>query len=246
MLKTITLAISLFASGATFASTINEEVRNPIKIDIISDVVCPWCAIGYKRLDTAIKELGMEEDVAIVWHPFQLNPMMVKEGINADQYLMKKMRLSEQGLKQKREQVANTANDSGFEFNYHNTMQKPNTLYSHVLLDYAKEHGKQTELKTRLQAAYFTEKKNIGLKPVLAAELEAVGLDAKEGMARLENKNAIANVEKEERYWKSRGVSSIPTIIFEENGVVKGARSVDVYKKILRHLAKQKLSTEQS
>lgn len=187
----------------------------------------------------------MEDEVTIVWHPFQLNPMMIKEGINADQYLMRKMRLTEEGLKQKRASVASTANKSGFKFNYYDTMNKPNTLYSHVLLDYAKEHGKQTELKTRLQAAYFTEKKNIGLKPVLAAELKAVGLDADEGMARLDSPSAIEKVEEEERYWKSRGVSSIPTIVFEDNGVVKGARSVEIYKKILRHLAKQKKLAQQ-
>lgn len=244
MLKTITLAILLLGSSSTIASTTPNESKNtPIKIDIISDVVCPWCAIGFKRLDTAIKELDMEDEVTIVWHPFQLNPTMIKEGINADQYLMKKMRLSEAELKQKRKYVANTANASGFKFNYHDTMHKPNTLYSHILLDYAKEHGKQTELKTRLQAAYFTEKKNIGLKSVLAAELEAVGLDAEEGMARLESKSATEKVQKEELYWKNRGVSSIPTIVFEGSGIVKGARSVATYKKILRYLAKQKTPT---
>ena len=221
------------------AEPLESKSSEIVKIDIVSDVVCPWCAIGYKRLETAIDELGMSDKVQIEWHPFQLNPYMVEEGINADEYLKRKMRLSEQGLRMTRTRVANTAKESGLEFNYHDDMRKPNTFYSHVLLDYAKEHGKQTELKTRLQQAYFTEKKNIGLLPVLKNELIAVGLDADEALERLQDEKAVKRVKGQEEYWKSRGVSSIPTMVFNDAGVLKGAQSVDTYKRVLQYLSKR-------
>lgn len=211
-------------------------VQNQIKIDIISDVVCPWCAIGYKRLSQAINELEVQERVQIQWHPFQLNPTMPKDGMNADKYLSHKLRLSPEGLKQKRNSVAKTAQDSGFEFNYFEEMKKPNTFNAHVLLDYAREFNKQTELKVRLQEAYFTEKRDIGNINVLYSELTKVGLNADDAIKSLSDADAIKRVKDDEAYWKSRGVSSIPTMLFDQRIARRGANSVDTYKAILTQL----------
>ena len=235
-----------FFSINTFAEEANSTVIAPlnekIKIDIVSDVVCPWCAIGYKRLSQAIDELGVKDKIVIVWHPFQLNPNMPQEGINANKYLMDKLRLSPEELKQKRASVTKTAKDSGFQFNYFEEMRKPNTLYAHVLLDYAKDFNKQTELKVRLQEAYFSERKNIGNKDVLYAELKAVGLNADEAIARLDDKAAIIRVQNEEKYWKSLGVTSIPTMVFDNQVARRGANPVEAYKKLLIELLNEKLN----
>ena len=242
------LSIMLFNIGFfsinTFAAETENAITTPsnekITIDIVSDVVCPWCAIGYKRLSQAIDELEIKDKVLITWHPFQLNPNMPQEGVNANKYLMNKLRLTPEELKEKRESVAKTAKDSGFQFNYFEEMRKPNTLYAHVLLDYAKDFNKQTELKVRLQEAYFTERKNIGNKEVLYAELKAVGLNADEAIARLDDDAAIMRVKKEEKYWKSLGVASIPTMVFDNQVARRGASSVEAYKKLLITLMNEK------
>ncbi|MFT5836334.1 MAG: putative DsbA family dithiol-disulfide isomerase [Sulfurimonas sp.] len=215
-------------------------VRGKVKIDIVSDVVCPWCAIGYQRLNQAIKELKIEDRVEVVWHPFELNPDMPREGQNANKYLMNKLRLSEDGLIQKRKSVAKIGEESGFKFNYFQKMKKVNTFNAHVLLDYAKELNKQTELKVRLQKAYFAEKKDINNRDVLFLEVKSVGLNAYEAMARLDNDEAIKRVQDEEQYWRDRGVSAIPTMIFNDSVVRRGANQVEMYKELLTELINKK------
>lgn len=241
-MRTIAILFTIFFMS--IGDALSEEAKDltnikpaeKIQIDIVSDVVCPWCAIGYKRLSQAIDELDVKDKVVIVWHPFQLNPNMPQEGINANEYLMKKMRLTPQGLKDNRERVSKTAKESGFEFDYFDDMRKPNTLYSHVLLDYAKEFNKQTELKVRLQKAYFSERKNIGNRDVLYSELENVGLNADEGMKKLDDIAAVKRVQAEERAWRQLGISSIPTMVFGKRAAYRGANSVEQYKKILTAL----------
>ena len=221
-------------------SFISILANDKIKIDIISDVVCPWCAIGYKRLSTAIDELNLNDKVEIKWHPFQLNPDMPREGQNADKYLMNKLRLNEGQLKQKRNSVTKLGKETGFKFDYFKEMKKVNTFNSHILLDYAKEFNKQTELKVRLQEAYFGERKDISNRNVLFLELEKVGLNAKEAILRLDDKKAIKHVEDEEKYWRDRGVYAIPTILFDNSVVRMGASKVDDYKQLLTQLMKKR------
>ena len=119
-------------------------------------------------------------------------------------------------------------------------MRKPNTLNAHVLLDYAKRFNKQTELTVRLQSAYFSERKDIGNRDILYAELKKVGLNADEAIAHLANDKAIKRVQNEEKYWKNRGVSSIPTMLFNNSVARRGARSVESYKDILIQFLKKK------
>ena len=215
--------------------------QEKIKIDIVSDVVCPWCAIGYKRLSTAIEELKMQDQVNIVWHPFELNPNMPSEGQNANEYLMNKLRLTKDRLMEKRKSVTNLGAQTGFKFDYFAKMKKVNTFNAHILLDYAKEFEKQTELKVRLQQAYFGERKDINDFDVLYTELENVGLNAVEAMKKLDDEKYIKRVRDEEKYWKERGVYAIPTMIFEDSIVRQGANSVEVYKELLLSLAKSKI-----
>lgn len=208
----------------------------------IFNVVCPWCAVGYKRLNTAIEELNMEDDINIVFLPFELNPNMPEEGINADRYISAKLGLNEKELKETRKNVTKTGKESGFIFSYFKDMKKPNTFNAHILLDYAKEFDKQIELKVRLQNAYFNEHKNIGNRNVLRQELINVGLNPEEGMKRLDNIIFKEKIYNEEQYWKSQGINSIPTIIFDNLTARKGAISVDYYKELLTSLVAYKKS----
>ncbi|MFT7003222.1 MAG: putative DsbA family dithiol-disulfide isomerase [Sulfurimonas sp.] len=216
--------------------SINALASDKIKIDIVSDVVCPWCAIGYQKLSNAIKELDATDKVEIVWHPFQLNPDMPREGKNANKYLMDKLGLNEEQLIEKRKSVAKIGEESGFKFDYFKKMRKVNTFNAHILLDYAKDFHKQTELKVRLQQAYFAEHKDISNREILYAELKAVGLNADEAMKTLDDKKVIQRVEDEEKYWRARGVYAIPTMVFDEEHTLVGANEVSTYKELLQEL----------
>lgn len=233
LMITMISQISFFSINALGA-------EDKIKIDIVSDVVCPWCAIGYKRLNQAINELKLEDKVEISWHPFELNPEMPREGQNADKYLMNKYGLSEDKLQKTRTNVTELGKEAGFKFDYFKEMKKVNTFNSHILLDYAKEFHKQTELKVRLQTAYFGERKDISNRDVLSKELLAVGLNAEEAMKRLDNPEAIKHIEDEEKFWRDQGVYAIPTIIFNNKIAQVGASEVDTYKEILMELINKK------
>jgi len=227
LILTILLGTNLFAS------------KDTIKIDIVSDVVCPWCAIGYKRLSVAIDELNLKDKVKISWHPFQLNPDMPREGTNADKYLMNKYGLSEDRLKKTRNNVTELGKETGFKFDYFSNMKKLNTFNAHILLDYAKDFNKQTQLKVRLQKAYFGERKDISSRNVLVKELDAVGLNVADAMARLDDPKAIEHVKSEEKYWRDRGVYAIPTMLFDNSEVRVGASSIEEYKKLLLQLTQK-------
>ena len=118
IIKTI-LTITMISqlSISAFAAEVKQNTEK-IKIDIVSDVVCPWCAIGFKRLSVAISELKLENQVEISWHPFELNPEMPREGQNADKYLMNKYNLSEEKLKQTRNNMTQLGKETGFKFDY--------------------------------------------------------------------------------------------------------------------------------
>jgi predicted DsbA family dithiol-disulfide isomerase len=121
-------------------------MNNKIKLDIVSDVVCPWCIIGYKNLHTAISEMQLEEMVEIEWQPFELNPQMPIEGENLRDHITRKYGSTAEQSKQARENLSELGNKVGFTFNYFEQMKMVNTHSAHILLEYAHLNGKQTEL----------------------------------------------------------------------------------------------------
>lgn len=153
-------------------------MSNKIQLDIISDVMCPWCVVGYKNLEQAITELGLAEQVELEWQPFELNPDMPQEGENLRDHIMRKYGSSAEESQSSREQLAARGQAVGFDFNFYDSMRMVNSRHLHVLLDFALAYGKQTELKLRFFNAHFTEEKDLADLEVIAQELEAVGLDS--------------------------------------------------------------------
>lgn len=207
-----------------------------IKLDIISDVVCPWCIIGYNHLQAAIKELGIEDRIEIEWQPFELNPDMPAEGENLREHITRKYGSTVEESNNARIRIASAGAEHGFEFNYFDDMKMVNTFDAHILLDYARGFGKQTELKMRLFTAFFSERKDVSDRNILKQELISVGLDAEEGMRWLDNaqqRSAIRNIVNQ---WQKMGVSSVPTVVFNRESAVSGAHPVDSYKQILSEL----------
>ena len=214
-------------------------MTDKIKIDIVSDVVCPWCTIGYKCLDKAISEMGIQDQVEIEWQPFELNPHMPKEGQNVQEHITEKYGSSLEEQKRSQEYMAEAGAELGFTFDYFDEMRMANTFEAHILLEYAKAFGKQTELKMRLTTAFFSERKDVSDRAILKQALLDVGLNAEEALAKLDNDEARYEIRSKEDYWKNLGVNSVPTIVFNRKSAVTGAQPVDVFKQILTEVIEQ-------
>ena len=120
-------------------------MSNKLQLDIISDVMCPWCVVGYKNLEQAVSELGLAQQIELEWQPFELNPDMPQEGENLRDHIMRKYGSSAEESQRSREQLAARGKAVGFDFNFYDSMRMVNSRHLHVLLDFALAHGKQTE-----------------------------------------------------------------------------------------------------
>ncbi|WNW02768.1 DsbA family oxidoreductase [Tenacibaculum sp. HL-MS23] len=214
-------------------------MKEKLKIDIVSDVVCPWCTIGYKRLEKAIKELGIEDQIDIEWQPFELNPNMPAEGQNVIEHLTEKYGSPVAQQNESKQQMTEIGAELGFKFNYFDDMRMVNTFNAHVLLEYAKGFGKQTELKMRLTTAFFSDQKDVSNNAVLKEALLDVGLNANEAMAKLDDENARYEVRNKQNYWKNLGVNSVPTFVFNKKSAITGAQPVNSLKQVLTELINQ-------
>lgn len=212
------------------------NMTNKIKIEIISDVMCPWCIIGYKRLEKAMKELVAEDKFEIQWNPFELNPNMPMEGEDLLEHMARKYDMSAEQAKHSQEASKKIFDEIGFPFDFYEGKRIVNTRDAHILLDYAKEQGKQTELEMALFKAYFGERKNVSDRQILEHILRSVGLNADEAMPRLNDSDFRERIQDKERYWQKQGVSAVPTMVFNDTTVMNGAYPVATYKQVLAEL----------
>ncbi|OKY25844.1 DsbA family oxidoreductase [Thalassotalea sp. PP2-459] len=210
-----------------------------INIDIISDVVCPWCIVGYKHLAAAIAELNIQDKVEIQWQPFELNPDMPPEGEELSAHMARKYGSSKAESEQARRNITQAAAEYGFHFNYVEGMKIVNTFNVHLLLDYAHSLGLQTALKMRLFSAYFSENKDISNIAVLTKEAEEVGITFEQSTTAFEDNEIKQRVKALESQWQSMGVSGVPTVIFNRTSALTGAQPQETYKQALLSLMKQ-------
>ncbi|WP_299263180.1 DsbA family oxidoreductase [uncultured Psychrosphaera sp.] len=205
-----------------------------VKIDIVSDVVCPWCIIGYRNLEKAIEELGIQDQVEIEWQPFELNPDMPLEGENLSAHSARKYGSTPESSAQFRVEMAARGNEVDFSFDYFKEMKIVNTRDCHVLLEYAKEFNLQTELKLRLFSAFFTEHKDVSDREVLVKEAETVGLNLNAVTAQLEDETSALHVQQVESQWQQMGISSVPTVVVNRRNAIAGAQPVEAFKQLLQ------------
>ena len=215
-------------------------MNNKIKLDIISDVVCPWCIIGYRRLEKAISEMGIQDQVEIAWQPFELNPDMPQEGEDILDHVKRKYGSSPEDWKRSQSNMATLGEEIEFIFNFFEGKRIVNTREAHILLDYAKEFGKQTELKIRLFESYFSEGKDVSDRQILAEVVLKTGLNVDDAIAKLDQVDAREKTLRQESFWRNADITSVPTIVFNRSSTLNGAQSVDVYKKVLADLLEQK------
>ncbi|KAA5824452.1 DsbA family oxidoreductase [Algibacter amylolyticus] len=211
-------------------------MKEKLKIDIVSDVVCPWCTIGYKRLEKAIQELGIEDQIEIEWQPFELNPNMPSEGQNVTEHIAEKYGATLEQQKESQQHMTEVGEELGFKFDYFDDMRMVNTFDAHILLEYAKAFGKQTELKMTLTKAFFSDRKDVSDLNILKEALMHVGLNADEALAQLDNEDARYQIRQTQNYWKNLGVNSVPTVVFNRKSAVTGAQPVDTFKQVLTEL----------
>lgn len=210
-----------------------------IKLDIISDVVCPWCIIGYKHLEAAIEELNLEDEVEIEWQPFELNPDMPAEGEELRAHIARKYGSSREDSDRARAHLTKLGTENGFHFDYFDGMKIVNTFEAHVLLDYAHQVGKQTALKLRLFSAFFTENKDISIRDVLIKEAETVGISIEESQSALANNEMKSHVKDLELQWNQMGVTGVPTVIFNRTSALTGAQPQATFKQALLEIVEQ-------
>lgn len=209
-----------------------------ISVDIISDVVCPWCIVGFKQLEQAAQAEQVELDIH--WHPFQLNPQMVDEGQNLREHLIEKYGISVEDSVNARERLKQTGQELNFDFVFSDESRIFNTFECHRLLYLAKQFGKQHDLKMALFSGYFTEQKNISDKQVLIDIAQSVGLDRNLVTEVMEQKQYQQELVNELSKWQQQGISSVPSMVFEQKYLVTGAQGVENYKNVIQQLLKLK------
>jgi len=212
----------------------DSAVHHPIRIDIVSDVVCPWCLIGLKQLEQAQAETGLP--VVIFWHPFELNPNMPEEGQNLFEHVAAKYGSTKEQSLKARERLTALGSSLGFTFNYADDMRMVNTFRAHQLLHWAGSMGRQHQLKIALFGAFFTERKDVGDPDVLADLTEIVGLDPAEARAVLTDARFAEPVRKHQAFWTSRDVDGVPTMLFDGKQALIGAQGPENYAAMLKTL----------
>jgi len=203
-----------------------------VRVDIVSDVVCPWCAIGYYQLAAASRSTGIPVDVH--WHPFELNPHMPDEGQDIGEHLAMKYGTTPEGRQKARARLSAIGEELGFAFNYTDDMRIVNTFRAHQLIDWAEGHGKAHQLKLALLAAYFTELRDVSNPGVLIDVAQAVSLEADAAGKVLASGERAQKVREHQEAWAVRGIYAVPAMVFGEKKTVTGAQGEAMYARLLQ------------
>lgn len=208
-----------------------------IRLDIVSDVVCPWCVIGYKRLELAMQELAGELQFEIDWQPFELNPDLPPEGENATEHLMRKYGISREQAEENRGRIAAIGRELGFEFRAGDDRRIYNTFDAHRVLHWAREQGRQTELSLALFHAYFTEGRNPSDPAVLREAAEAQGLDGAEVEAIVASDRYAQEVREAEQCYVAAGIRGVPAYVINRQYLISGGQEPATFIQAFRQIA---------
>ena len=203
-----------------------------IQIDIESDVVCPWCIVGFRQLDVAMKQQGIQAQLR--WHPFELNPKMPPEGQNLREHITEKYGSTPEQSQQARDRLTAIGAELGFTFNFDEDSRIVNTFMAHQLLDWAEGQGLQHQLKLALFDAYFTRQQDVSDIEVLLQAGTSAGLNLDSARQVLETGEHIALVREKQQFWTSRGISGVPSMVFGGKYLLTGAQGVDTYSRVLQ------------
>lgn len=209
----------------------------PVTIDFISDVVCPWCALGATALEQAIDNLAGEVKVKLTFKPFELNPDMPAEGENAVAHMMRKYGRSAEEVASGKRMLMERGEAIGFTFDLEKRSHFYNTFDAHRLLFWALQQGRQIELKKTLLRGYFSDGQNVSDHETLARLAAEAGLDI-EGARKVLGSTAYANEVRElEVFYREHGINSVPAMVLNGRQLVSGSQSVSYYEQMLREMS---------
>jgi predicted DsbA family dithiol-disulfide isomerase len=211
---------------------------NRLQIDFVSDVACPWCAVGLNALERALERVGDSVAVELHMQPFELNPTMAPEGANAAQYLKAKYGMNDEQLAANRARIVERGAAEGFAFGTREHVW--NTFDAHRLLHWAGAEGQpgaQRALKHALLKAYHGEGRNPGAHDVLLELATQVGLPVERAREVLETHQFADEVRDAERFWQDAGIHSVPAVVINRRHLVSGGQPSEVFEQALRQIA---------
>lgn len=203
-----------------------------IDIDIVSDVMCPWCIVGFRQLEQALGLTGMGAQVR--WHPFELNPDMPPEGQNLAEHIAQKYGASPAQSARNRAQLTAIGQDLGIDFAFSDDSRIVNSFEAHQLLDFALTQGLQHPLKLALFRAHFTDRRDVSDRDVLLEVAEEVGLDRAAALEVLTSGALTGSVREKQAFWTSHGITGVPSMVFDGKYLITGAQGAETYGKVLR------------
>lgn len=214
--------------------------KRVIQIEVVSDVVCPWCYIGKRRMERAVERLRHAYDFDISFSPFELNPDMPEEGRDQKTYLSQKFG-GEERYQQITDHVTEIAREEGLSFHYEKQTTSPNTRQAHRILWFAKKEGKQAAVKEALLKAYFEEGTDLSKKENLVAVAVKSGLVRERIESLLDSDEGETEVAMSERISHQRGITGVPFYIINNQYGLSGAQPSETIEKVLKEIAESRI-----
>lgn len=211
-------------------------MATPLRIDFVSDVACPWCVIGLRSLQQALAAVGDKVEADIHFQPFELNPDMAPEGENTTEHVTRKYGSNPERSAAAREAIRQNGEALGFDFNYTSESRIWNTFDAHRLIHWAGTQGRQLEMKEALFAANFTQQQATSDHDVLVAAANAAGLDGDAARDVLTSGAYTDEVRQEQAVWRQRGISAVPSVIFNGRWMIQGGQPPRVFEQAIRQI----------
>lgn len=208
-----------------------------IQVDIVSDVVCPWCIVGFKKLEKALHETGTM--AALVWHPFELNPDMPPEGENLREHIMRKYGSTPEQSVLARQRLQQIGEEVGFAFHFSDDSRIVNTFLAHQLLDWAYDQDGQHALALTLFHLYFGEGLDVSDPNILLKAVEIAGLDPEAAREVLVSQSHAGQVRAKQKVWIERGITGVPAMIIGRKYLLVGAQEPSTYVTAIRRVLEE-------
>ena len=206
-----------------------------LDITFVSDVACPWCAIGLASIDKALGKIGDDIDAKITVEPFELNPDMGAEGADVMEYITKKYGRTREQIAEVQARIRERGADAGFTFGPRDHIW--NTFDAHRMLHWAQLEGKGAELKRALLKAYHGEGRNPAASDVLVQAAQAVGLDPARAQAIVDSNEFADEVRAREQHWIRMGVSGVPFVVINNKYAIEGGQPPETFEQAFRQIA---------
>jgi predicted DsbA family dithiol-disulfide isomerase len=228
---------SKVVQATNFFTIYQEPIMTKMHIDIVSDIACPWCAIGYARLERAMEQLAPDYEFTIEWHAFELNPDHNGPGEPILPALARKYGRSEDEMRSNQNQMMAIAKDLGVNFGKLQERFTCNTFDAHRLVKWAGTQGLQTEMKQALFEAYFGRAEDVSDQNVLVRCARALGLESEQAREILNSGQYAQTVREDEATYQQAGISSVPAFIINSKYLVSGAQEPETLVQTFREIA---------